>query len=141
MTHHGCDVSNVQYSTYIERTSYNAPDVNIPYGQADTGLGLLPRNIHRFNLFYSIIAPFRPLTRMDSSKFGILPGTAQKGAVSPFAISIPDAEIERLRALLAHSKIPSACYENALPDGSRTLGLRRAWLVEAQRVWETEFNW
>ncbi|KXX82521.1 putative epoxide hydrolase [Madurella mycetomatis] len=78
---------------------------------------------------------------MDSNKFGILPSTTQKGAVSPFTISIPDAEIDRLRALLTHSKIPSACYENAFPDGSRTLGLRRAWLVEAQRVWETEFNW
>ncbi|GAB1321050.1 Epoxide hydrolase N-terminal domain-containing protein [Madurella fahalii] len=78
---------------------------------------------------------------MDLSKFGILPGTARKDIVSPFTVNIPDAEIERLKTLITHSKVPSACYENALPDGSRKLGLRRAWLVEAQRVWETEFNW
>lgn len=73
--------------------------------------------------------------------FSALPGPTQKDAVKPFTVNIPDAELERTKTLLQLSSIASECYENAMPDGKSDLGLRREWLVEAKRVWETEFDW
>ncbi|KAK0704028.1 epoxide hydrolase 1 [Lasiosphaeria miniovina] len=78
---------------------------------------------------------------MTSKSYSTLPGTADKDAVRPFAVDIADTEVERMLALVKLSNVASACYENSLPDGSRRLGLGRDWLVEAKRVWETDFDW
>ncbi|KAK4167739.1 putative hydrolase [Cladorrhinum sp. PSN259] len=78
---------------------------------------------------------------MATSPFSTLPGSAQKESIAPFRVNISDLELERTRTLLKLSNIPGECYENSMPDGARSLGLRREWLIEAKRVWEEEFDW
>ncbi|KAK4186709.1 putative hydrolase [Podospora australis] len=75
------------------------------------------------------------------SPFNILPSSAQKDAVKPFTVHIPDSDLERTKTLLQLSNVADECYENAMPEGRSDLGLRREWLIEAKRVWETEFDW
>ncbi|KAK4227783.1 putative hydrolase [Podospora fimiseda] len=78
---------------------------------------------------------------MTTSPFSILPGTARKDAISSFTVNIPLSQLERTKTLLSLSNIAEECYENSMPDGAQSLGLRREWLIEARRVWETEFDW
>ena len=70
-----------------------------------------------------------------------LPATVQADSVQPFTIAVPDQDIEHMKALVKLSRIASPSYENSLPDGSRDLGLRRDWLLEAKKLWETDFDW
>lgn len=72
--------------------------------------------------------------------YDLLPSQAKSEALRPFTINIADTELERMRTLIKLSPVADPCYENSLPDGSRDLGIRREWLVEAKRVWE-EFDW
>ncbi|KIX94634.1 uncharacterized protein Z520_09680 [Fonsecaea multimorphosa CBS 102226] len=72
--------------------------------------------------------------------FGDLPSNAAANIVS-FDLHIPTSDVDHMRNLLKLTPVASPVYENSLPDGGRHLGLRRDWLVEAKRVWETEFDW
>ncbi|KAK4639932.1 hypothetical protein QC761_700510 [Podospora bellae-mahoneyi] len=79
---------------------------------------------------------------MLSSTWGSPSGTVQlPKEVTPYTVNIDQGQLDRTQTLLKLSPIPGECYENSLPDGSRKLGLRREWLVEAKRVWEEEFSW
>ncbi len=73
--------------------------------------------------------------------YSTLPSNAKVGALAPLTINVTDTELERMRLLLTLSNVAGPCFENSLPDGSRDLGLRRKWLVEAKRIWEEEFDW
>lgn len=72
--------------------------------------------------------------------FGDLPPNAAASIV-PFDLRIPKSDVDHMQNLLKLTPLASPIYENSLPNGDRHLGLRRDWLVEAKRVWETEFNW
>ncbi|KAJ9610188.1 hypothetical protein H2200_004965 [Cladophialophora chaetospira] len=73
-------------------------------------------------------------------EFGSLPSGAASN-IKPFNLHIPESALTRMKDLLNLSPVADAIYENSLPDSGRRLGLRRDWLVEAKRVWETEFIW
>jgi len=71
-------------------------------------------------------------------EYGILPECVDKTVIHLFTVNIADDELSRMYSLLALSNIASDCYENSLPNGAPTLGLRREWLVAAKQVWERE---
>lgn len=72
--------------------------------------------------------------------FGKLPLNAASN-IDAYSLHIPASEVKHMRDLLRLSPVADSVYENSLPDGDRRLGVRRDWLAEAKRVWETEFNW
>lgn len=72
--------------------------------------------------------------------FGKVPPNAST-SVQSFDVHFPDLEVSHMIDLLKLSPVAGAVFENSLPHGDRKLGLRRDWLVEAKRVWETEFDW
>ena len=76
----------------------------------------------------------------QSKSFGQLPRNAASD-IEAFHLNIPDADVKFMKDLLKLSPVAEPIYENSLPDGDRRLGLRRDWLIEAKRVWETEFDW
>lgn len=76
----------------------------------------------------------------SSNPYGKLPANAST-AIKPFTLRFDDADIKHMLDLLKLTPVAEPVYENSLPDGDRHLGLRRDWLVEAKRVWETEFDW
>lgn len=78
---------------------------------------------------------------MESKSFGQLPDTADTDAVVPYVINIASDKVQRMRKLVELSPVPTPCYENSLPDGSRKLGLRRDWFSAAKKRWETHFDW
>ena len=58
-----------------------------------------------------------------------------------FELRIPESDLSLMKDLLKLTPVADSIYENSLPDDGRRLGLPRDWLVEAKRVWETDFNW
>ncbi|KAK0646778.1 Alpha/Beta hydrolase protein [Cercophora newfieldiana] len=72
-------------------------------------------------------------------EYGDLPEGVRED-VRPFGVSIADEELARMKALLSLSRIPSTCYENSLPNGSRALGLRQEWLVNYRKKHEQIIN-
>ncbi|KAH8885315.1 epoxide hydrolase 1 [Thozetella sp. PMI_491] len=81
------------------------------------------------------------MTAQIGSTFGVLPAEADKAAVQPFQVHVPEEELEHMKALLKLSRVASPSYENSLPDGSRNLGLRREWILQAKETWENNFDW
>ena len=77
---------------------------------------------------------------MASKSFGTLPEKASK-SIDPFTIDLPDSEIKGMVDLLRLTPIASENYENSLPSEDRHLGVRRKWLIEAKKHWETKFDW
>lgn len=78
---------------------------------------------------------------MASSKpYGKLPSKASS-SIKPFTLNFPDSDIKQMHDLLKLTPIAAPIYENSLPDNDRHLGVRRDWLLEAKRVWETDFDW
>lgn len=75
-----------------------------------------------------------------SNPYGKLPQNASQ-SIKPFTLHFPDADIKHMIDLLKLTRVADPIFENSLPNGDRHLGLRRDWLVEAKRVWETEFDW
>lgn len=76
----------------------------------------------------------------QSNVFGELPSNAASN-IEAYNLHIPDSEIKHMLDLLKLTPVAGPAYENSLPDGDRHLGIRRDWLVEAKRVWETDFKW
>ena len=76
----------------------------------------------------------------QSELFGKLPSNAASD-IEEYNLHIPDSEIQHMQDLLKLTPVAEPIHENSLPDGDRHLGLRRDWLVEAKRVWETDFEW
>ena len=76
----------------------------------------------------------------EPKMFGKLPSKAAS-SIEAYDLHFPDADIKYMQDLLRLSHIADPVYENSLPDGDRHLGLRHDWLLEAKRVWETDFNW
>jgi len=76
----------------------------------------------------------------QSKLFGKLPSNAASN-IEEYNLQIPASEIQHMQDLLKLTPVASPVYENSLPDGDRQFGLRRDWLVEAKRVWETDFDW
>ena len=72
--------------------------------------------------------------------FDRLPPDATEG-IEAYNLHVPESDIKHMQDLLKLSPVAEPIYENSLPDEDRHLGLRRDWLVEAKRVWETEFQW
>lgn len=77
---------------------------------------------------------------MDSL-YSNLPEGAAKSDVHPFQVRFPDEDVDRMHKLVKLSNVASVNYENSLPDGSRDLGIRRDWLLQAKKTWEQKFNW
>ena len=69
------------------------------------------------------------------------PPDSASSSITPFNISFPDSDLKNLQDLLRLTPVVSASYENSLPGSDRHLGLRRDWLVEAKKYWESEFDW
>jgi microsomal epoxide hydrolase len=79
---------------------------------------------------------------MASDKpWGTLPKNATTDSIKPFTVAFPEDEVKRMIDLLKLTRVASPVYENSLAGDDRHLGLRRDWLVEAKRIWETEFDW
>ena len=76
----------------------------------------------------------------QSKLFGELPSNAASN-IEAYNLKIPASEIKHMQDLLKLTPVASPVYENSLLDGDRRLGLRRDWLAEAKRVWETDFEW
>ena len=73
-----------------------------------------------------------------SNQFRTIPSKALRQP-TPFTVSIPEAEVSDLRALLKLSKIPSPTYESLQQDGK--FGITHQWLTEAKEYWLNEFDW
>ncbi|KLU82865.1 hypothetical protein MAPG_01933, partial [Magnaporthiopsis poae ATCC 64411] len=78
---------------------------------------------------------------MESKTFGQLPDTVDTDAVVPYDINIASDKVQRMRKLVELSPVPTPCYENSPPGGSRKFGLRRDWFSAAKKRWETHFDW
>jgi microsomal epoxide hydrolase len=76
----------------------------------------------------------------STKPYGQLPANASSSVI-PFDLHFPDADLKQMLDLLKLTPIAEPIYENSLPDGDRHLGLRRDWLIEAKRSWETDFDW
>lgn len=83
---------------------------------------------------------FAALKMASDRPYRTLPKNASPG-IEPFTLEYPEADLKHMKDLLKLSRVADPVYENSLPDGDRHLGLRRDWLLEAKRVWETEFDW
>lgn len=77
---------------------------------------------------------------MATKKFGKLPEGASK-SIEPFAIDFPASDLKDLKALLQLTPIAGPVYENSLAGEDRHLGVRRDWLTNAKKHWETSFDW
>lgn len=77
----------------------------------------------------------------NSKPFGTLPKHASPDSIKPFTVDIPEQEVQQMLNLLKLTRVAGPIYENSLANGERSLGVRRDWLLEAKRVWETEFDW
>jgi microsomal epoxide hydrolase len=75
------------------------------------------------------------------ASYGDLPSSANTSAVEAFTIHVSGGDLERMHTLIKLSRVADPCYENTLPDGSRDLGVRRDWLLQAKKVWEVDFDW
>lgn len=84
--------------------------------------------------------PDSETTMSPSKPFGKLPANAAS-EIQAYELHVPDADIKQMQDLLRLSPVGAPIYENSLPNGDSKLGLRRDWLIEAKRVWETEFDW
>lgn len=76
----------------------------------------------------------------QSKAFDDLPSSAVS-TIQPYELKIPEEEVKRMKDLLKLSRLAGTIYENSLPNGSRTLGLRRDWLLKAKETWEGDFDW
>lgn len=77
---------------------------------------------------------------MASIPFSTLPfPVAPSANLTPFNISVPDAEIEKLKILLEHSPIAAPNWANSQKDGS--LGLSRDQLAELVEYWKIGYDW
>jgi microsomal epoxide hydrolase len=74
--------------------------------------------------------------------YAALPASA-KGPIEPFKIHIPQQKLQDLKTLLRLSPIVQDTYENqaARAAEGHEFGVSRAWLGDAKRVWEEEFDW
>ncbi|KAH8195950.1 hypothetical protein TruAng_009870 [Truncatella angustata] len=77
---------------------------------------------------------------MESIPFGTLPHPVSPPAsLTPFTISIPDHELERLNLLLKHSTIARPNIWNSGEGGS--LGISREKLVNLVEHWKNVYDW
>ncbi|KAF2165285.1 hypothetical protein M409DRAFT_55708 [Zasmidium cellare ATCC 36951] len=72
--------------------------------------------------------------------FGNLPSGATSN-VKPYELHIPEADVQNMKNLLKLCRLAGPVYENSMPGGKRTLGVRRDWLADAKQTWETDFDW
>ncbi|KAI1623242.1 Alpha/Beta hydrolase protein [Exophiala viscosa] len=77
---------------------------------------------------------------MTFDGFNTLPTNAAE-AITPWKVSIPQQDLDRLATLLQVSELAPPTFENSLPGHDRRLGIRRDWLSAAKHHWETEFDW
>ncbi|KAL2065164.1 hypothetical protein VTL71DRAFT_4305 [Oculimacula yallundae] len=75
---------------------------------------------------------------MTSQPYSTIPASVQKKP-APFKVSIPEDDISDFKQLLKLSRLPKQTYENSRED--RKYGVSLAWLTQAKRVWEEEFDW
>ena len=73
---------------------------------------------------------------MASIPFSTPPSSAN---LTPFTISIPDAEIEKLKTLLEFSPIAPPNLANSRKDGY--FGISREVLVEMVKYWQNGYDW
>jgi microsomal epoxide hydrolase len=59
--------------------------------------------------------------------------------VKPFEISIPQKDLDDLKVILEHTRIPKETFENSksLPEG---YGVGREWFIKAREAWMA-FDW
>jgi microsomal epoxide hydrolase len=59
--------------------------------------------------------------------------------VEPYTVSIPDQEIEDLKVILKHTRIPKETFENKCTH-TEDYGVTRGWFIQARDAW-LEFDW
>lgn len=97
--------------------------------------------IHRaLAITLALLHPLSMTMAHPNNPFGQLPANAASD-IEPYQLHVPDSDVKNMTDLLKLSPVAAPIWENALPDGGRSLGLRREWLLEAKRAWETGFNW
>jgi microsomal epoxide hydrolase len=64
---------------------------------------------------------------------------ASSANLTPFTISIPDAEIEKLKVLLKYAPIAPLNWANSHKDGS--FGISKEELAELVEYWKSGYDW
>lgn len=66
-----------------------------------------------------------------------------KASLKPekFTAHVSDEELNDFKQLLKLSKIGPKTYENQDNDFNRYLGIKREWLSDAKKHWETSYDW
>jgi microsomal epoxide hydrolase len=59
--------------------------------------------------------------------------------VQPYTVSIPKEDLDDLKTLLKHTRIPGKTFENS-QSHPEDYGVTRDWFIEAREKW-MEFDW
>lgn len=59
--------------------------------------------------------------------------------VEPYTLAIPDQDIDDLKTILKHTRIPKETFENKRTH-PENLGITRGWFIEARDAW-LQFDW
>ena len=72
------------------------------------------------------------------AEYGKIPSSATL-EVKPFKAHVDDEKLEHMIDLLKLSPIGPTTFENT--NAKRKYGMRKDWLANAKKVWETDFDW
>jgi len=59
--------------------------------------------------------------------------------VDPFVVDIPQKDLDDLKIILTHTRIPKETFENSQTH-PEDYGVTREWFIEAREKW-LEFDW
>lgn len=59
--------------------------------------------------------------------------------VEPYTVNVPESELDALKALLTHTRIPKETFENS-GNAKEDYGVTREWFMEARDAW-LKFDW
>lgn len=59
--------------------------------------------------------------------------------IEPYTVSVPDQDIQDLKTLLKHTRIPNETFENKKVH-KEDYGITRDWFIEARDAW-LQFDW
>jgi len=59
--------------------------------------------------------------------------------VDPFTVSIPQSDLDDLKVILKHTRIPKETFENSQTH-REDYGVTREWFIKAREAW-LEFDW
>jgi hypothetical protein len=59
--------------------------------------------------------------------------------VNPFTTSIPQEDLDDLKVILKHTRIPKETFENSKPH-PEDYGVTREWFIKSREAW-LDFDW